>query len=228
MRFYYLKCCEKEARDLTLFDDAITILPRQMSKLPVPKIRTQAESFAYDENPLYSDQNLYEPCEIPEDERKPMKMNILIIQIDSVSNNHFKRMFPDTLEFLSRSLPNNVIFENFMVVGENTVPNSFPWIGGVIPNGIKELKISKEQSIYSYDFSNRFPLIWKDFQKLGHITSYNEDYLINGNFKDVLFFDHYFQINIHYPQFSLFYKLNKLLKHLDRPIYMIKKIYQWL
>ena len=117
-----------------------------------------------------------------------------------------------------------IVFEILTLtsVCEKTNTNSF------INLVIKELKISKEQSIYSYDFSNRFPLIWKDFQKLGHITSYNEDYLINGNFKDVLFFDHYFQINIHYPQFSLFYKLNKLLKHLDRPIYMIKKIYQWL
>ena len=133
---------------------------------------------------LYSKpRNVYESCDIPKSEQKPKKMNVLVIKIDSVSYNQFRRMFPDTFEFLSKSLKHNNIFENFMIVGQNTRPNTFPWLGGVSDKGIEELGIESEGSKYSGQYSELFPFIWKDFQKLGHVTAYNEDFLINGDFK---------------------------------------------
>lgn len=182
---------------MKIFDDVITILPRDLSRLPEPYIGTQPEAKSKKQNkemnPLYSDENLYDACEVPEEQRHPKKMDVLIIQIDSMSYNHFRRMFPDTFEFLSKSLPNNRIFENFMIVGENTRPNTFPWLGNVASSSIAELGIREENSIYSSDYSRKFPFIWKDFQELGYVSMYNEDFLINGNF---IFYYLLYQIKI--------------------------------
>jgi hypothetical protein len=91
-------------------------------------------------------------------------------------------MFPATFQFLSTSLKDNQVYENFMVVGEKTKPNTFPWLGNVAPNGNPELGIPREDNLYNEDYANDFPFIWKDFQKLGYITMYNEDLLKYGMF----------------------------------------------
>ncbi len=131
-------------------------------------------------NRYFSDKRLYEPCYFSKNRKNTNRMNILLIQIDSLSFNHFRRMFPDTFELLSKSLKNNKIFDNFMVVGENTKSNTFPLLGNVVPDGVSELGIESEDQYYNKDYSSNFPFIWNDFQDLGYITMYNEDFLVNG------------------------------------------------
>jgi len=68
-----------------------------------------------------------------------------------------------------------------MIVGENTKPNTFPLLSGVMPASLPEFGISDEDSYYYFDYKD-MPLIWKDFEKLDNfVTMYNEDFLINGN-----------------------------------------------
>jgi hypothetical protein len=167
-----------------LFDDIITILPRNISELQ-PNISGIDIKVENRNGSSLSDQLLNHACTKKtwfEKKGTKGRMNVLLIQIDSMSFNHFRRMFPETFEFLSTSLKDNKVYENFMVVGEKTKPNTFPWLGNVAPYGIPELGIPNEDSLYKNDYSNDFPFIWKDFQKLGYITMYNEDFLIKGLF----------------------------------------------
>jgi predicted nuclease of predicted toxin-antitoxin system len=45
------------------------------------------------------------------------KINVLILGFDSVSNNHFKRIFPKTFKYLNEILKNNIIYSSFNSVG---------------------------------------------------------------------------------------------------------------
>ena len=150
-----------------------------MSKLPEPIYGEVHES--QKANPLYSDGKLFKSCELKKELRNQQKFNVLLIEIESLTFNHFRRMFPLTFEYLKNDLENNHLFEKFMIIGENTKPNLFPLISGVIPSGIRELGISSEDWKYWTDYAY-LPFIWKDFQKLGHTTMFNEDFLVNGRY----------------------------------------------
>ncbi len=128
---------------------------------------------------MYDDGLLYDACDsLP---KNTTQMSVLIIQLDSISFNHFQRMFPRTFAYLKHNLTDNVVFENLMIVGENTKPNTFPLLSGVMPASLPEFGISDEDSYYYFDYKD-MPLIWKDFEKLDNfVTMYNEDFLINGN-----------------------------------------------
>ena len=130
-------------------------------------------------NPMYGHGSLYDVCEsLPLNQTS---MNVLVIQIDAVSFNHFKRYFPRTYAYL-HDLNDNVIFENFMIVGENTKPNIFPLVSGVMPASLPEFQIDNEDIYFDGDYKH-MPLIWKDFEKLDNfITMYNEDYQIIGRY----------------------------------------------
>jgi len=128
-------------------------------------------------NPMYGHGSLYDACEILP--LNPTSMNVLYLKIDAVSFNHFKRYFPRTFAYL-QGLNDNVIFENFMIVGENSKPNMFPLLSGVIPASLPEFQIDDEDKHFNGDYKH-FPLIWKDFEKLDNfITMYNEDNQIIG------------------------------------------------
>ena len=131
-------------------------------------------------NPMFGHGTLYDACDNLTT-KNPVPMNVLAIQIDAVSHNHFKRMFPRTYAYLKQGLSDNIVFENLMIVGENTKPNTLPFLAGVMPTSIPEYQISNEDSFYTGDYQN-MPLIWTDFKKLDNfITMYNEDFLINGS-----------------------------------------------
>jgi len=167
-----------------LFDDIITILPRNMSELQ-PNISGVGRKVVYRKGSSFFVQNLNDTCYKKDWFKKNGtngKMNVLLIQVDSMSFNQFRRMFPATFQFLSTSLKDNKVYENFMVVGEKTKPNTFPWLGNVAPYGNPELGIPREDNLYKNDYAKDFPFIWKDFQKLGYITMYNEDLLKFGLF----------------------------------------------
>jgi hypothetical protein len=63
-----------------------------------------------------------------------------------------------------------VIFENFMIVGENTKPKIFPFLSCVMPASLPEFQIDNEDIYFDGDYKH-MPLIWKEFEKLENLRS---------------------------------------------------------
>ncbi len=121
-------------------------------------------------NPMFSNGNIFEPCGSMDAHKPKEPINVLVIQLESMSLNQFIRMFPMTYEYLSSNLDDNTLFSNLMINGENTQQNTFAFYGGVIER-------REHLPLYKLDYIN-FPLIWKDFEKLKYISMYNEDFII--------------------------------------------------
>lgn len=180
---YLIECKTMQNKNMTvIFNDVFTILPRDMSKLIEDSLHTYKTIQTRTKSSEEKTRKLFNDCEAKA--RKPsLPMNILIINIDSFSHNHFRRMLPLTDQFL-RSLGNkSTIFDNFVVVGENTKPNLFPFLTGKLVERIPEKWLfTEEQNLLGfYHDYNKYPFFWKDFEKLGYLSMLNEDYLKNGN-----------------------------------------------
>lgn len=86
--FYYVLLIKKH----TYYEDILNILPLDMTALRRNQILNEKSS--------------------------RIKPNILIFVFDSLSKNHFKRVFPSTHNYLTNQLKGNKIFENLHSVGE--------------------------------------------------------------------------------------------------------------
>lgn len=100
--------------------------------------------------------------------------NILIIGIDSVSANHFRRVFPRTHAYLERE---TLLFEHFNSVGFNTYPNVIAMLTGIVEEDLDEEFLSEINIYRQWDgtFHDHLPYIWYEFEKLGYITHFQED-----------------------------------------------------
>ena len=154
-------------------------MPRNMSRL----IEDKKNIYKIVNNATKDSRNktdhLFESCyklDNNVNEREPL--NILFVFIDSFSHNHAKRMIPETYKYLESFDQDTQIFENYMIVGENTKPNFFPLLAGKNIASMPENKLKNEDPGSDY---YKLPLFWKDFEKLGYVSMYNEDFLINGN-----------------------------------------------
>jgi hypothetical protein len=119
------------------------------------------------------------------------KMNVLILTLDSVSKNQLERSFPLTFKYLKNELENNIFFDHFNTVGENTFPNMVPFFSGINPLNVPELQLRSEMDFYKQiddTFHDHLPFIWREYEKNGYITMYDQDtanfavfkYLKNG------------------------------------------------
>ncbi len=61
----------------------------------------------------------------------PKRMNVLMIGTDSLSYNQMRRVLPRTYKYLATELEDNVVFDNFNSVGENTFPNHVSMLCGL-------------------------------------------------------------------------------------------------
>lgn len=105
------------------------------------------------------------------------KTNVLVIGIDSVSANHFKRVFPRTHEFLSRNLTDSLLFEHFNSVGGNTYPNILAMLTGIVEENVSE-QLKSEIDLYrrwDSTFHDHLPYLWHEYEKAGYVTHFQED-----------------------------------------------------
>ena len=117
-----------------------------------------------------------EGCRSPQPINIATKLNVLILGIDSVSLNHFRRVFPLTYKYLNEKLEKNIIFERFNKIGENTYPNLIPLLTGLIAHENVELNLGNELNNYNdIKYHDNLPLIWRDYEKLGYLTMFNEE-----------------------------------------------------
>lgn len=110
----------------------------------------------------------------------------LLKGIESVALNHFKRIFPVTYRFLTSSLTNNIFYERYNKIGENTYPNIVPSLTGLVIDSNIEYNISNEIRFYrdtDSKFHDNLPFIWQQFEKLGYLTTLNEENGRAGIFK---------------------------------------------
>ena len=187
--FYYLECFV-EGR--LKFNTVFTVLPRDMrvliddNKYAAEILMEFKNSFRDSSiNPLVNDVN-YEKCgNFSEQIDNINKMNVLIIGLESVSSYDVKSGLPETYSFL-QSLKDIVFYENYQNIAKNTFANvGSALLTGLLTNGSSKLFVKsdiKKFKIFDQNFHDLFPFIWKEYEKAGYLTMYNED-----NFKTNMF-----------------------------------------
>lgn len=103
--------------------------------------------------------------------------NVLMFGFDSLSRNAFIRKLPRTYSYLTEQL-GAVVLEGYNIVGDGTPQALIPLLSGYteleLPETRKRVTGAKSVSVY--------PMIWKDFSRLGYVTSFNEDMPNVGTF----------------------------------------------
>jgi len=182
--FYYLHCYQTLLKKSLVHQNVFSVLPQNMSKLIEMRRIFVAEELALRKRFNETGEKLiFEDVTEAKDEQQIInqnatKMSILIFGFDSLSKNHFKRVFPLTFDFLSNRLQNNIIYEQFSSVGQNTYPNLISMFTGIIEENIESLKIESEIGAYrkiDSTFHDILPQIWYEFEKLGYLTAFQED-----------------------------------------------------
>nr|AAL13984.1 SD01790p [Drosophila melanogaster] len=103
--------------------------------------------------------------------------NVLMFGFDSLSRNAFIRKLPRTYEYLTQQLGATVL-KGYNIVGDGTPQALVPLLTGFTELELPETRkrLSGAGSVDSY------PMIWKDFARLGYMTSFNEDLPNVGTF----------------------------------------------
>ena len=190
--FYYVEC-RLNLIDV-IYKEVLSILPLKTEKIAEKYLphrnlaKKSKEKFAQSDkiqNKLLNDIK-YEKCDFHDKKRNQRnnsdlgsKMNVLLIGIDSMSFPHFKRVLPKTYKYLQKDFKNNLIFNNYNVVGQNTYANILPLLSGVIQEAIPDLGLNSEVKFFqkfNSTFHDMFPLIWKEYEQIGYLTMYNEDF----------------------------------------------------
>jgi hypothetical protein len=112
------------------------------------------------------------------------KMNVLILTIDSLARNQLERQMPLTFKYLTSQLKDNVFFEQLNTIGVNTHPNMLPFFTGILLYPPEQLNLTNEQLFYhNIDlFYDIYPFIWREYEKAGYLTSYQEEMVNIGTF----------------------------------------------
>ena len=182
---FYVFTCRYSDETSVIYEEILNILPYDMDRFKqktgpyfdkVDNIKKTIEDSKT--NPMLNDLP-FKTCEKENNMKNDAnKMNVLIIGIDSVSYNGLKRAFPLTYQYLKNELENFVFYENYNKIGDNTYPNLLGMFSGVTISSFEELNLTSEiEYYYKIDSTNHdlVPFVWKDFEKLGYVTLYNEE-----------------------------------------------------
>lgn len=104
-------------------------------------------------------------------------LNVLMYGFDSLSRNAFIRKLPNSYKYLTEELQADVL-KGYNIVGDGTPQALIP-----ILTGFTELELPETRKRYkNSDFVNVYPMIWKEYEKYGYVTSFNEDVPHIGTF----------------------------------------------
>ncbi|KAI6218669.1 hypothetical protein M3Y99_01695400 [Aphelenchoides fujianensis] len=149
------------------------------------------------------------------------RYSVALFVLDSVSQSHWQRGLPRTLNAL-RSRYNATILTGFNKVADNSFPNAIAFLRN------HSGKLPTEAGDANYD---EWPLIWKDFAKQGYATFYAEDYpdfnlfnyLSKGFAKKPV--DHHFRPFWMEVYKSFVYRRSKYLCYNDQPMHSVQLRY---
>lgn len=140
----YKIVCMKHMESVVIYETVETVLPSNMSNLVAdanqPPLKSPACQSHLDNGPRQS------------------PLNVLVIVLEDISNNQFRRVLPKTYKFLEGQ-SDTVLFDNLMVVGEDSEDNLLSMLAG-----------SEHED---------GDVFWKNFETLGYVSMYND--AVNGN-----------------------------------------------
>ena len=130
---YYYVFCEKTVfkKKVKIYENVLTVMNENLQNIFKKRLmyKQQMEDFKRKIN-MPNDEFRYDNIENTENCFKKQNekirtdhSNVLIIGIDSLSFNHFKRVFKKTYSFLNEELEENILFDHFNSIGGNTYPN---------------------------------------------------------------------------------------------------------
>jgi hypothetical protein len=217
--YFYVSCYDKMYKNKLLFDQVLNIYPKDMSLL-----KSNRENYNSHQKEFKSkldkktrqqkfENNIFSGDEKITNNTNENKLNILLIGIDSVSANHFRRIFPLTHDFLSHHLDSNVIFDNFHSAGSNTYPNLIAMLTGIVEEDLhySDFNISGEIDFYrnlNSTFHDNLPFLWYEFENQGYLTHFQEDMPSIAIFNYLKKGFKYWPTNIYgRPYWSKYYKI---------------------
>ena len=98
------------------------------------------------------------------------RLNVLMMGFDSLSRNAFIRKLPKTYDYLTKILEADVL-KGYNIIGDGTPQALIPILTGYTELELPETRKRK----FISTFVNTYPMIWKDYQKAGYVTAFNED-----------------------------------------------------
>lgn len=104
-------------------------------------------------------------------------VNVLMMGFDSLSRNAVIRKLPKTYEFLTKTLHADVL-KGYNIIGDGTPQALIPILTGFTELELPETRKRKFSSTYV----NAYPMIWKQYEKAGYVTAFNEDQPSIGTF----------------------------------------------
>ena len=200
--FYMIYChTSANGKYSNLVSEMRILLPRRMSRLVEERqehielereAKKRLKATDSTKNPMLDDVPLVDddcssgqPDGPSGHEKRPPKMNVIMLGVDSMSLNQLRRSFPLTYAYMSESLEHNVIFENYHNVAENTYGNLLALLTGMIAEGNQDLNMTGEvDQFVRWDglHHDLMPFVWKEYERMGYLTSYSEEAVKLGAF----------------------------------------------
>jgi Protein of unknown function (DUF229) len=93
-------------------------------------------------------------------------VNVLMFGFDSLSRNAFIRKMPKSYDYLIKEL-NADVLKGYNIIGDGTPQALIPLLTGYTELELPETRKRK----FSSTFVNSYPMIWRNYQKSGYVTS---------------------------------------------------------
>ncbi|OWF55442.1 hypothetical protein KP79_PYT20939 [Mizuhopecten yessoensis] len=152
--------------------DKLSIALSDCSKI---SCRDESSSLVYQQLVFHTDSERVLKSKTIKDEATDSP-SVLIFGIDSVSQLTAKRLLPNTLNYLERSLGAH-LFQGYTKVAENTFPNLVALLSGQ--------KENLEALFHGKYLDNVVPFIWRNFSDKGYVTMYAEEQPVSPSFNAV-------------------------------------------
>lgn len=104
-------------------------------------------------------------------------VNVIMMGFDSLSRNAVIRKLPKAYDYLTKVLHADVL-KGYNIIGDGTPQALIPILTGQTE---LELPETRKRKFFSA-FVNEYPMIWKEYQKAGYVTAFNEDQPKIGTF----------------------------------------------
>ncbi|KAL8574792.1 hypothetical protein ACOMHN_031899 [Nucella lapillus] len=102
--------------------------------------------------------------------QQPMKLNVLMFALDSMSHLSYQRKLPRTYKFLKEEL-GAAILQNYNIVGDATTAAIIPMLTGQTEMSLPEVR----RTHWDGKMVDEYPLIWNNFSQHGYVTLFAED-----------------------------------------------------
>ena len=97
-------------------------------------------------------------------------LNVVIWGTDSMSSLMFQRLLPKVHEYFTKTL-GGILLESYNIIGDGTAQAWIPILTG--KTQFEQPDVQK--GVPDASFCDIYPLIWKEFERRGYITSFAED-----------------------------------------------------